>query len=316
MLGYDEHHLHVVAQFFRGPPSFLAADMQTPIQPSRMVPCSLLAALRGICLSQTGFLFALFLVLLPISSDSASGQEIGTTSQASAITFQPDQSQIPVPPPANAIILLDNDRNRFLSMAGKAIDWPVENGVATSKRSGDRVNHIVSTVHFRDADIHVEFMVAPEGEGNSGIYIHGHYEMQIFNSWGKKESNINEHDQGALYGFQKPLANASRKPGEWQVYDIRYRAPRRNDAGEIVEQGSVTAWLNGIKVQDETRFSEPRSVYHPFRYGTTDYLKPIAAQLKAKQIGPVFLQDHESPTKFRNVWIVPLDDLAIDYVPK
>jgi hypothetical protein len=278
-----------------------------------MVPSFLFFALRGVPRSLIGSLFVVFFLA---SSDSLWGQETGAASQTSSESFQPDQSQIPVPPPTDAIILLDSERNRFVSMAGKAIDWPIENGVATSKRSGGRVNHIVSTVHFRDADIHVEFMVAPEGEGNSGIYIHGHYELQIFNSWGKKDKDINEHDQGALYGFQKPLANASRKPGEWQVYDIRYRAPRRNDAGEIVEQGSVTAWLNGVKVQDETRFLEPKSVYHPFRYGTTDYLKPIAAQLKAKQIGPVFLQDHESPTKFRNVWIVPRDDRAIDYVLK
>jgi hypothetical protein len=281
-----------------------------------MVFGSLFTPFCGRPITLIGSRIILFFLLFVTSFESLCGQETGTASPATRETFQPDQSQIPVPPPENAIILLDSERNRFVSMAGKAIDWPVEDGVATSKRSGGRVNHIVSTVHFRDADIHVEFMVAPEGEGNSGIYIHGHYELQIFNSWNKKENEVNEHDQGALYGFQKPLANASRKPGEWQVYDIRYRAPRRNNAGEIVEQGSVTAWLNGVKVQDETRFSEPRSVYHPFRYGTTDYLKPIAAQLKAKQRGPVFLQDHESPTKFRNVWLVPLDDQAIDYVQK
>lgn len=251
-----------------------------------------------------------------LCSSFAFGQATDNTPSVADESFAPVQTTLPAPPPANAIILLNETTNRFVSMAGKSIDWPVEDGIATSTRTSGRVNHIVSTYHFRDADIHVEFMVAPEGEGNSGIYIHGHYELQIFHSWGKLESKINEHDHGALYGFQKPLANASRKPGEWQVYDIRYRAPRRNEAGEIVEPGSVTAWLNGIKVQDNTRFSEPRSVYHPFRYGTTEYLKPIAAQLKEKQIGPVFLQDHESPTKFRNVWIVPLDDKAIDYVLK
>jgi hypothetical protein len=250
------------------------------------------------------------------SSHLLSGQESGVGSSELSEDFVPDQTKLSVPPPAKAVVLLDEKTNRFVSMAGKPIDWPVKDGVATSTRTSGRVNHIVSTYHFRDAYIHVEFMVAPEGEGNSGIYIHGNYELQIFNSWGKEESSINDHDHGALYGFQKPLANASRKPGEWQMYDIRYRAPRRNDAGEIVEPGSVTAWLNGVKVQDNTRFSEPRSVYHPFRYGTTDYLKPIAAQLKATQVGPVFLQDHESPTKFRNIWIFPLDDQAIDYVPK
>ena len=287
--------------------------MQTPIQSCKPLND---ASSLSLYVIQGTLLGAKIILLFLMSSDLLRGQESSVASSDTIKVFAPDQSKIPVPPPSNAIILLDGKTNRFVSMAGKSIDWPVDNGVATSTRTSGRVNHIVSTVHFRDADIHVEFMVAPEGEGNSGIYIHGHYELQIFNSWGKQESNISEHDQGALYGFQKPLANASRKPGEWQVYDIRYRAPRRNDAGEILEQGSVTAWLNGVKVQDNTRFSEPKSVYHPFRYGTTDYLKPIAVQLKAQQIGPVFLQDHESPTKFRNVWVVPLDDQATDYVPK
>lgn len=286
----------------------LASTPQNAAHPSlRFCLTSLLAPSRLTILAVLiGFLWTSF----------AFGQGAGNVPRVDNESFAPVQTTLPVPPPANAVILLSETTNRFVSMAGKSIDWPVKDGIATSTRTSGRVNHIVSTYHFRDADIHVEFMVAPEGEGNSGIYIHGHYELQIFNSWGKQESEINEHDQGALYGFQKPLANASRKPGEWQVYDIRYRAPRRNGAGEIEEPGSVTAWLNGVKVQDNTRFSEPRSVYHPFRYGTTEYLKPIATQLKEKQIGPVFLQDHESPTKFRNVWIVPLDDKAIDYVLK
>lgn len=287
--------------------------MQIPTLPSKPFtnPSSIsLHLFRGALLGAALILFFL------TDSDLLRGQDGSIASSESSEVFAPDQSKIPGTPPSNAIILLDGTNNRFVSMAGKSIDWPIDNGVATSTRTSGRVNHIVSTFHFRDADIHVEFMVAPEGEGNSGIYIHGHYELQIFHSWGKKENNINEHDQGALYGFQKPLANASRKPGEWQVYDIRYRAPRRNDVGEITEQGSVTAWLNGVKVQDNTRFSEPRSVYHPFRYGTTEYLKPIAVQLKARQVGPVFLQDHESPTKFRNVWVVPLDDQAIHYASK
>jgi hypothetical protein len=231
-------------------------------------------------------------------------------------SFSPDQSTLPVRPPKDAVVLLDGSTNRFVSMEGKPIDWPAEDGVITSKNNGERANHIVSTFHFRDAQIHVEFVVDSKGDGNSGIYIHGHYELQILDSYRKKSEPLTQHDEGALYGFQKPLANAARPAGEWQVYDILYRAPRRNDAGHIVQEGSITAWLNGTKVQDETRFGEPRSVYHPFRYGTTEYLKSIVPQLKSEQIGPVFLQDHDSPTKFRNVWIVPLDGHSREYVYK
>ncbi|MFM9063333.1 MAG: family 16 glycoside hydrolase, partial [Pirellula sp.] len=82
-------------------------------------------------------------------------------------------------------------------MRGEAIDWKREDQTLVSTKSENRVNHIVSKWHFQDADIHVEFMVSEVAEGNSGIYIHGNYELQIFNSFGKKE--ITEHDQGALY---------------------------------------------------------------------------------------------------------------------
>ena len=90
-------------------------------------------------------------------------------------------------------------------------------------------------------------------------------------------------------------------------------APRRNKKQEIVEEGKVTAWLNGQLVLDQVRFGEPRSTYHPYRYNTTEYLKTIWSVQKKKMIGPLFLQDHGNPVVFRNVWIKPLDNLAIQY---
>lgn len=228
--------------------------------------------------------------------------------------FAPRQGELPVAPPEGAIVLFDGkEANRFLSMAGGKSDWPIEDGTLASTRGSERANHVVSEVHFRDADLHVEFLLPEKGSGNSGIYIHGNYEMQIFNSFGKQE--LDQGDMGALYGFAKPLVNASRPPGEWQVYDIRYRAPRRDPQGQIVEEGSITAWLNGQKVQENTRFGEPRSSYHPYRYGTTPYLQAIWEQQKKTGVGPVFLQDHDNPVRFRNVWIKPLDDRSQVYEP-
>lgn len=226
--------------------------------------------------------------------------------------FAPDQSKLPAAPPEGAIVLFGPETApQFFSMAGGKIDWPVEEGELVSTRGKSRSNHLVSQWHFRDADIHVEFMVAEKGSGNSGIYIHGNYELQIYNSHGKE--SIDDHEEGAIYGFHKPLVNASRPVGEWQVYDIRYRAPRRDAEGKITEEGSITAWLNGKLVQDNARFGEPRSVYHPYRYNTTPYLQTIWKRQLATQVGPVFLQDHDSPARFRNVWIRPLDDKAMVY---
>ena len=220
--------------------------------------------------------------------------------------FAPKQDSLPVAPPTDATVLFGGEKtNLFLSMKGEPIDWPIEDGCLVSSRGKGRTNHLVSRFHFRDADIHVEFMIAPKGSGNSGIYIHGNYELQIFNSFGKDKPD--KDDQGALYGFAPPLVNAARNPGEWQVYDIRSRAPCRDKDEKIPKEGSITAWLNGQLVQKETRFGEPRSKYHPFRYGTTPYLQEIWKRQKKTMVGPVFLQDHNSPTRFRNIWVRPLD---------
>lgn len=230
-------------------------------------------------------------------------------------TFAPDQSTLPVAAPKDAVVLYDGEGvNRFLCMEGGEINWPIEDGTLVSTRGKARTNHLVSTLHFRDADIHVEFMLPESEPGNSGIYIHGNYELQIYNSLGKEK--LDQGDMGAIYGFADPMVNATREPGEWQVYDIRYRAPRRNEKGEIVEEGTITAWLNGQLVQENTRFGEPRSKYHPYRHGVTPYLEAIWERQKKTGVGPVFLQDHDNPVRFRNVWVRPLDGDAFFYEPK
>jgi hypothetical protein len=68
-------------------------------------------------------------------------------------------------------------------------------------------------------------------------------------------------------------------------------------------------------VQDGVTFDVPRSPYIPYRHGVTDYLRGVEKSLKATGAGPLFLQDHGAPVKFRNVWIRPLDDKAAEYKP-
>ncbi len=229
--------------------------------------------------------------------------------------FKPDQSKMLASPPKGAIVLLDGTgKHSFLSMTGGKIDWPMENGIIVSTPNKKNQNHIVSNLHFKDADIHVEFLLPEKGSANSGVYIHGNYEVQILNSFGKEK--VTQEDAGAVYGFSPPLENACRKPGEWQVFDIRYGAPRRDDSGKIVENGTIAVWFNGKKVQNGAKVGEPRSTFHPFRYGNTLYLDKIRDQQKRTMTGPVFLQDHGNPVKFRNVWVLPADDRAFTYEPE
>jgi hypothetical protein len=225
--------------------------------------------------------------------------------------FHPLQKPLPVPPPPGAEVLVPAQvapggaPPRFVSMSGGPIDWQIDDGALVVHRSAKHANHVVSTMLFRDADIHAEFMTSPQAKGNSGLYIHGHYEMQIYDSFGVQPPT--DQDEGSLYRFAKPLLNASLPTGQWQVYDVRFIAPRRDEAGKIVRHGSVTAWLNGKMVQDALPFTEPRSPYVPYKHGVTDYLRGVEKKLLATGEGPLFLQDHGSPTRFRNVWIKRLD---------
>ena len=167
-------------------------------------------------------------VYATIASTAAEQADVQPKAEAAREAFEPAQDSLPVPPPDKAIVLFDGrGTNLFLSMEGKEINWPIEDGTLVSTQARGRTNHLVSRLHFRDADVHAEFMLPEKGPGNSGVYLHGHYELQIYNSLGKQDPTMD--DIGAIYGFAKPLANACRKPGEWQVYDIRYRAPRGRD---------------------------------------------------------------------------------------
>jgi len=193
---------------------------------------------------------------------------------------------------------------------GGKIDWPVKDESLVSTPKEKRSNHIVSTWHFGDADIHLEFLLPEKSSGNSGIYIHGLYELQILNS--HLETKLAMKHMGAIYNFAAPLVQAAKPSGQWQVYDVRYRTPRRNEKGEITVKGSISAWLNGQRVQDRFAIGEPRSKFIPYRYKATKYLKQIEEKVLKTSVGPIFLQDHDSPVRFRNIWVRPLDDLSFD----
>jgi hypothetical protein len=223
--------------------------------------------------------------------------------------FGPVQAPLPAAPPPGAVVLVGADAAAsagmaFTSMAGGPIDWRGERSELVVVPSGHNTNHLVSKTLFRDADIHAEFMISPRQEGNSGLYLHGHYEMQIYDSFGV--TPVSEQDEGSLYRFAKPIVNAALPADEWQVYDIRFIAPRRDAAGTIVRPGRVTAWLNGFMVQNGLTFTEPRSPFVPYRRGVTDHLRAIERRLLTTGEGPLFLQDHGSPTRYRNVWLKPL----------
>lgn len=223
------------------------------------------------------------------------------------------------PVPADAVVIFDGKNVDMLAGPdGGPCAWPVRDGVLVCEPGKQRQQQGMWTrLHFRDAQIHVEFAVPSDGKGedsgNSGIYLHGLFEQQILNSY--KNPSRPKGMVGALYGFQPPLVNAARAPGAWQAYDIIFRAPRRNEQGEPVEPGAVTTLLNGVVVQINTEFSKRKSVYTPLYFRTTPYAEKIRESVLKTGCGPFQLQDHNSAVRFRNIWIRPLDDKSFVFKP-
>ncbi|MCO6044278.1 DUF1080 domain-containing protein [Aeoliella sp. ICT_H6.2] len=236
-----------------------------------------------------------------------------------ALSTAPHQCTAEVPfvetppgaPPSDAVVIFDgSDSRHFVKVDGSPCDWPIEGNELVVPGLQKTNRGVWTTYHFRDAQIHLEFQQPRQdrAHGNSGLYFHGICELQIYAV--DENADRPELTIGSLYGIKPPLVNAGRAAGEWQTYDILFKAPRRNHTGKVTTPGSITALLNGVLVQDRTEFSEPTSRYAPMKFDVTDYTKKVNKQIREHEVGPLYLQDHDSQVRFRNVWIRPLDDKA------
>jgi hypothetical protein len=219
-------------------------------------------------------------------------------------------------PPSDAVMIFDGtSAEHLVKTDGSPCDWKIEDGALVVPGTQRANRGVWSTYHFRDAQIHLEFLQPKVGKahGNSGVYLHGICELQIY---GAKE-NVEEDDliMGAIYRINPPLVNAGRPLGEWQTYDLLFTAPRRDEEGKVVKPGKITALLNGVLVQHETEFDEPLSQYAPMTFRVSPYTKKVNEHIRKSEAGPLYLQDHDSKVRFRNVWVRPLDDKAGWFTP-
>ena len=151
---------------------------------------------------------------------------------------------------------------------------------------------VVSAQDFGDAEWHIEFLLPyqPEDRGqqraNSGAYVAGCYEVQILDSFGLEGKS---DECGGVYGAAAPLMNMCLPPLEWQTYDIDFTAPRFED-GRKVANARMTVRHNGVVIHENVELKTPT---------------PGGPRQEEGVKGPLFLQDHGNPVRFRNVWVRP-----------
>ena len=199
--------------------------------------------------------------------------------------------------PSDATILYNgNGLGAFQKKDGTAAGWKIDaDGAVTDiKGAGD----LITKEAFGSCQLHIEFREPAEvkgsgqARGNSGVYIMGKYEIQVLDSY--NNPTYSNGQAGAVYKQHVPLVNASRKPGEWQAYDIVFTAPQFKENGDLESPARVTVMHNGVLIQNNVTI-----------LGPTDWvMKPVYKKHAAKL--PLMLQDHGddgNPISYRNIWI-------------
>jgi hypothetical protein len=207
--------------------------------------------------------------------------------------------------PSDAIILFDGKNlDQWINTKDSTpAKWILADKVMTvNKNTGD----IQTRATFTDYQLHIEYLIpsnitgSGQGRGNSGIFLAalpwgaGGYEIQVLDNY--KNTTYVNGQVGSMYKQAVPLANACRKPGEWQTYDIVWTAPKFSKEGILISLARVTAFHNGVLVQNNTSL-----------LGDTPYIGQPSYRVHGP--APVKLQAHgdkSEPISFRNIWLRPL----------
>ena len=206
--------------------------------------------------------------------------------------------------PSDAIILFDGknlDQWASVKDPKKAASWTVSNNMMTVNKSA---GNIQTKKSFGSYQLHIEWKIPEnikeegQSKGNSGLFLASTgpgddgYELQILDSY-KNKTYVNGQ-AGSIYKQTPPLVNSSRKPGEWQSYDVIWKAPVFNTDGTLKTAAFVTVIHNGVLIQNNTELQGPTQYI-----GKASYRKPHGPS-------PIKLQSHGDPSEpisFRNIWI-------------
>jgi hypothetical protein len=198
-------------------------------------------------------------------------------------------------PPSDAVILFNGkDLSQWESAPpGKgSARWKIMDGVMTV--GPPATGSIRTKASFGDCQLHIEWRAAEGSYNNSGVFLQSLYEIQIYDSYRNRNEIYADGMAASLYGQQVPLVNACRPAGQWQTYDVLFRAPRFDDRGKLLSPGKVTLLHNGVLV-----------LFNAEIKGFTVHGKSAEYRVHASEL-PIMLQNHGNPVGFRNIWIRPL----------
>ena len=189
--------------------------------------------------------------------------------------------------PSDAVVLFDGSN---LNQWEDGDQWLVHDGVAVPQQGEIRTKQ-----HFGDVQLHLEWSApaeirgAGQGRGNSGVFLMGLYEVQVLDSF--QNPTYFDGQAGSIYKQTPPMANAMRRPGEWNTYDIFFTVPKFRSNGHPEKPGHITVMHNGVLVLNHFELQGPT--------GYTEAPQPTPHA----EVGPVSLQFHGDPVRFRNIWI-------------
>jgi hypothetical protein len=211
----------------------------------------------------------------------------------------------PGKPPSDAIVLFDGTSlDAWQAKGGGEPTFTLKDGEMLSTNLKDPSNnkYLQSKQQFGDVQLHVEWAepTPPKGDsqgrGNSGVFLMGQFETQVLDSYDNR--TYADGQCGGIYGQYPPMVNVCRPPGEWQTYDFVFTTPRYGEDGKMTEPAYITTLQNGVVIQMHQRIEGPTGHMIVAHY-TDDKLEK----------GPIELQFHGNPVRYRNIWVRPLEGL-------
>lgn len=183
-------------------------------------------------------------------------------------------------PPAGAVVLFDGSGVEHWSPGKLSEQRELMQGATSKPKFGSHRLHLEFRLPYQPED-------RGQARGNSGIYLQGRYEVQMLDSFGLS----GEHNEcGGIYELKKPDLNMCYPPLSWQTYDIEFTAAKFDAEGKMTTKPTMTVYHNGVKIHDQVEL--PRSTR-------------AAPGKPGPEPGPVYLQDHGNPVRYRNIWVVP-----------